>query len=71
MVGGASMVKYTTPLPCIVWSESDSKLRTNFELCDEKYHKHLKNTLVHKTKQFVLTRKLQEKIQDDASRVCN
>ena len=28
---GASMVKYTTPLPCIGLGESDSKLFTHFQ----------------------------------------
>jgi hypothetical protein len=40
---GTSLVKYTTPLPCINLSESDSKLHTNFEFCEGKNHKHLKN----------------------------
>ena len=35
---GASTVKYTTPLPCIGLSESDSKTYTNFELCEGKNH---------------------------------
>ena len=33
---GASTVKWTTPNPCLVSSESDSKLYTNFEFCEEK-----------------------------------
>ena len=55
------MVKYTTPLPCIGLSESDSKLYTNFEFCEGKNHKHLKNTLIYKAKQFMLTIVFQEK----------
>ena len=33
---GASTVKWTCPDPCLVLSESDSKLYTNFEFCEEK-----------------------------------
>ena len=33
---GASMVKWTGPLPCLVLSEGDSILHTNFEFCEEK-----------------------------------
>ena len=49
------MVKYTTPLSCKGLSESDSKLYTNFEFGEGKNHKRLKNTLIYKTKQFLLT----------------
>jgi hypothetical protein len=54
MYKGANTVKYTTPLPCIGLSESDSKLYTNFEFCEGKNHRHLKNTLIYKTKEFML-----------------
>jgi hypothetical protein len=30
------MVKWITPNPCLVLSERDSKLYTNFEFCEEK-----------------------------------
>ena len=33
---GASTIEYTTPLPRIGLSESDSKLYTNFEFCEGK-----------------------------------
>ena len=33
---GASTVKYTTPLPYIGLSESDSKVYINFEICKAK-----------------------------------
>ena len=56
---GASTVKYTTPLPYIGLSESDSKLYANFEFC-EKY-KHLENILIPKIKQFMLTIFFEEK----------
>ena len=36
------MVKYTTPLPSVGLSESDSKLLTNFKFCEWKKLKHLK-----------------------------
>ena len=38
---GASTGKWTAPDPCHVFSESDSKLYTKFEFCDEKNHRHL------------------------------
>ena len=50
---GASMVKYTTPLPYICLSECDSKMYIIFESCEEKNHKHLRNTLIYKAKQFM------------------
>ena len=37
---GASTIKWTTLDPCLVFSESDSKLYTNFEFCEEKNHRH-------------------------------
>ena len=58
---GASMVKYTSPLPCIGWSASDSKIYTNIEFVKEKIINIWKNTLIYKTKQFMLTKKIQEK----------
>ena len=33
---GASTVKWTTHDPCLVLSESDSFLCTNFEFCEQK-----------------------------------
>ena len=33
---GASTVNWTTPNTCLVLSESDPKLYTNFEVCEEK-----------------------------------
>ena len=54
---GASIVKYTTPLPCNGLSDSDTKLFTNFEFCEGTNHKHLKNTLIHKAKLLTLTQK--------------
>ena len=58
---GASMVKWTNPDPCLVLSESDSILCTNFEFCEEKSHRHLKNLLIYKFKQFMMTKKIQGK----------
>ena len=61
------------PLPCIGINESDSKLYTNFELCEEINHKHLKNTLIYKAKQFMLPKKKFKKslyiLEDTASSV--
>ena len=46
----------------IVFSESGLKLYTNFEFCEEKNHKHLKDILIYKAKQFILTRTIPIKI---------
>ena len=35
-----------------VFNESDSKLYTNFEYCEEVNHKHFTNMLIYKAKQF-------------------
>ena len=37
---GASMVKWITLAPCMVFSERDSKLYTSFEFCEENNHRH-------------------------------
>ena len=42
---GASRVKWTTHDPCLVLSETELILYTNFEVCDEKNHRHFKNIL--------------------------
>ena len=49
-------VKWTAPDPCLVLSESGSILCTNFEFCEEKNHRHLKNILIYKAKQFIMTK---------------
>ena len=47
------MVKWTTPDPNLVFNESDSKLYTNFEFCEEKRnHRNLRNMMIYKAKQF-------------------
>ena len=56
---GASMVKWTTPNPCLVLSESDLKLYTNLELCEEINHRHIKR--IYKAKQYMMTKNFQEK----------
>ena len=38
--GDARMVKWTILDPCLVLSESDSKLYTNFDFVKEKNHRH-------------------------------
>ena len=69
----ASTVKCTTPLPCISLSESDLKLYTNFEFCEGKYYKHLRNTLICKAKYFMVinffSRKVYIYFEDNASSV--
>ena len=39
---GANTIKWTIVDPCVGLTESDSKLYTNFEVCEERIHKHLK-----------------------------
>ena len=53
---GASMVKWTTHDPYPMLSESDSKLYTAFKFCEETNHKHFKNMLIYKNKQFMMTK---------------
>jgi hypothetical protein len=48
------MVKWITPNPCLVLSESDSKLYTNLEWCEEKNHRHIKRILIYKAKQYMM-----------------
>ena len=55
---GANTVKWTAFDPCLGSSESDSNLYTNFEFCDEKIHRHSKNILIYKPKQFVIVKKI-------------
>ena len=50
---GGSTVKWTSHDPYLVLSESDSKLYTHFEFCEKKNHKHWKNILMYKAKQFM------------------
>ena len=55
---GASMVKWTTPNPCLVLSESDLVLCINFEYCEGKNHGHFESALIYKAKQFMMTQKI-------------
>ena len=64
----ASMVKWTTPEPCIGLcesdpkSESDSKIYIDFEFCEEKIINNLKkNKLIYKAKQIMLTKIISRK----------
>ena len=50
------MVKWTAPDHCLGLSESDSNLDINFEFCDEKTHRDLKNILVYKVNQNMMTK---------------
>ena len=59
---GASTSKYWTPSHCIVLRESDSKLYTDFEFCEGKNHKYLKNTLIYKANQFILIKKIEDSL---------
>ena len=61
---GASTVKYTTPLPYIGLIDNVSKLYPNFEICVGENHKHLKNTLIYKAKQFMLTKIISRKVME-------
>ena len=62
---GASTIKWIAPNPCLVLSESDSKLCTNFEFCKgEKKKKknnrrHSINILIYKAKKFMMTKQFQ------------
>ena len=58
---GASTVQWAALDPCLVFNESDSKLSTNFEFCEEKNHGHFKNILIYKAKQIMMTKKIQKK----------
>ena len=58
---GFSTIKWTTLDPWRSLSESDSKQFTNFEFCEKKNHKHFKNTLIYKAKNFMLTKKISKK----------
>jgi hypothetical protein len=58
---GASTVKWTTPNPCLVFSENDSKLYTNFEVCEKRNHKHSRNILIYKAKQIMMAKKIPRK----------
>ena len=58
---GPSAVKWTTPDPCLGSSESDSKLYTNFEFCEEKFHRHSKKHIELQVKQFMMEKKIHEK----------
>ena len=60
--GGVSIVNYTTPLPCTGLSKSDSELYINFGFCEGKNFKHLKNTLIYKAKQSMLSKNISRKV---------
>jgi hypothetical protein len=53
---------WTTPDPCLVLSESDSKLYNNFEFFDEKYYKYLSNIFIYKAKHLMMTKKIPRKV---------
>jgi hypothetical protein len=39
-----------------VFSESNSELYTDFKFCEEKKHRHIKNILIYKAKQIMLSK---------------
>ena len=59
---GASIVKWTSYDLCLVFSESDSKLYTYFEFCEEKIMDIIKNMLIYITKQIMMTKKFPRKV---------
>ena len=59
---GASTVKWTTHDPWLVLSESGSKLYTDFEFCKEENHRHYRNILIYKAKQFRMTKTIPRKV---------
>ena len=59
---GASMVKWTAHDPYLVFSESDSKLYTYFEFCEEKIMDIFKNMLIYKGKHIMMTKSFPRKV---------
>lgn len=53
---GASIVKWTTLDPCLGSSQSDSKLYSNLELCEEKVHRHSLELMIYKAKQLIMAK---------------
>ena len=45
-----------------MFSESDSKLYTNFEFCEEENHTRFKNNLIYKAKQIMMTKTIPRKV---------
>ena len=58
---GANKVKWTTHDPCLVLSESVSMLCSNYEFCEKKNHRHLKNISIYEAKHFLMTKKKSKK----------
>lgn len=59
---GASMVELIAPYQCLGSNQSDSNLYTDFELNEEKFHRCLKSIMIHKSKQFIMTKTISRKI---------
>jgi hypothetical protein len=57
---GANTPKWIAIDLCLVLSGSNSKVYTNFEF--GKYHRHFKNKLIYKAKQFMMTKIISSKI---------
>ena len=52
------MVKWTSLDPPLMLSEIDSKLYTNLDFVQNKYHTHLRDILIYKAKQFIVTKRI-------------
>ena len=61
MVMGSNTTKWTNPDPCLVLSESDSFLCTNFDFLEEKNRRHFFVILTYKAMQF-MTKQLPRKV---------
>ena len=57
----ASTVYWATPFSCLVLSERDSILCTNFEFCEGKMHRPFKNIVVLQRHAICDEKKFQEK----------
>ncbi len=56
------MVKWTSLDPYLECNESDSQLYTHFEFCEERNHRDLKNMPSYEAREFMMTKKFQEKL---------
>ena len=53
------MVMWKIPEPWLGLRENGPKLYTNFEFCEEEFHKLFENILIYKAMQFILTKSFQ------------
>ena len=59
---GASTIKWTTHDPCPCSNESNSKVYTNFEICEEILRRHFRKILIYKAKKFMMKKKIPRKV---------